>query len=268
MKSCRTYALAAFFLAMTLIFSGQSLAGDMEVKLPDKDDTSSFQVKDSEDTVLMKVQSGGNVGIGTDTPTVRLTIKAQGLVGDPARRMIKLIPGGAQGRVYILSPVEYLDFLQTDSNDNLLGHLNISAKNGEFQGWVTIKADAYIDGDVGIGTTNPSSKLEVSGGDIRVTGGSFIDDGTTLNVPDYVFEEGYRLISLDELREYIKREKHLPDVPSTSQIKEQGLNIGQFQMRLLRKIEELTLHIIAQQEQIKSLEAELARINQQLGNWH
>jgi hypothetical protein len=104
--------------------------------------------------------------------------------------------------------------------------------------------------NVGIGTMNPQSMLEVSGGDIRVTGGSFIDDGTTLNAPDYVFEQDYLLMSLDELREYIAREKHLPNIPSAEDIKKEGLNISEFQMKLLEKVEELTLYILAQQRQI------------------
>lgn len=99
-------------------------------------------------------------------------------------------------------------------------------------------------GNVGIGTTSPSSKLHVSGGDIRVSSGSFIDDGTTLNVPDYVFEPGYKMLSLDELGEFVQREKHLPNVPKAAEIKATGLDLSQFQMRLLEKVEELTLYTL------------------------
>ena len=95
--------------------------------------------------------------------------------------------------------------------------------------------------------------LKVSGADIKVIGGSFVDDGTTLNAPDYVFEKDYPLMSLDELRAFIAREEHLPNVPSADEIKKNGLNLSQFQMRLLEKIEELTLYILAQQEQIEAL---------------
>jgi hypothetical protein len=126
-------------------------------------------------------------------------------------------------------------------------------------------------GNVGIGTTTPSDKLEVAG-NIRVTGGSFIDDGTTLNAPDYVFEPGYSLMPISDLRSFIAREKHLPNVPSAADIKAKGLNLSQFQMHLLEKVEELTLYTVTQEQHLADLRAEntglkarLAAIEQALG---
>jgi hypothetical protein len=105
-------------------------------------------------------------------------------------------------------------------------------------------------GSVGIGTATPSSLLHVSGGDVRVTGGSFIDDGVTLFAPDYVFDPGYPLVPLPELADYIAREHHLPDTPSASDIKRDGLKLGEFQMQLLRKVEELTLYLVQQNREL------------------
>ena len=76
--------------------------------------------------------------------------------------------------------------------------------------------------------------------------------GTQLNVPDYVFEEDYELMPLDDLHAYVMKERHLPDVPSEATIRAEGLNVTKTQMLLLQKIEELTLYTIQQQEQLKA----------------
>jgi hypothetical protein len=109
---------------------------------------------------------GGNVSIGTTTPTSKLTIDTDGLGGDEARRMIKLIPGGSQGRVYIASSVDYLDFLKTDANESFLDYLNISAKDGDFSGNLNVSGDASITGNL---TANG-----VSMGKIYLTGNGTI----------------------------------------------------------------------------------------------
>jgi hypothetical protein len=119
-------------------------------------------------------------------------------------------------------------------------------------------------GFVGIGTAQPREKLEVFDGNILVTGGSFIADGVTLNVPDYVFEAGYERMPLDELAAYVAREKHLPDVPDRDEVAASGLDLSAFQMRLLAKVEELFLHAIEQHRAIDSLGKENAALNARL----
>jgi hypothetical protein len=111
-------------------------------------------------------------------------------------------------------------------------------------------------GSVGVGIAVPLSKLHVNGGDIRVSNGSFIDDGTTLNVPDYVFESSYKLMPLKQLSDFVRTEKHLPNVPSAADVKANGANLSQLQMRLLEKVEELTLYTLDQHDQIGSLKSQ------------
>ncbi len=100
----------------------------------------------------------------------------------------------------------------------------------------------YFAGNVGIGitvTTDPDYKLFVDKGiktkKIKVTQAVW---------PDYVFHQQYKLPSLIEVEKFIKANNHLPDVPSAEEIEKDGLNLGDNQAVLLKKIEELTLYII------------------------
>ena len=78
------------------------------------------------------------------------------------------------------------------------------------------------------------------------------------SVPDYVFEPDYNLWSLEEIEQYIHFYKHLPGIPSQYEIKQQGgANMGELNMKLLQKIEELTLYTIRQQKEIEALKSKL-----------
>jgi hypothetical protein len=119
-------------------------------------------------------------------------------------------------------------------------------------------------GRVGIGTLNPQQLLEVAGV-VRATG--FQVGATNLNVPDYVFEPNYKLLPLKQLATYVEKEKHLPEIPSAREIEARGLDLSEMQMRLLKKVEELTLYTLQQEEKLSSLQRQNRRLktqNQQL----
>lgn len=107
-------------------------------------------------------------------------------------------------------------------------------------------------GNVGIGTSNPDQALTVKG---KIHSEEIIVD---LNVPgpDYVFEEDYDLPTLSEIEAFIKANKHLPEVPTAKEMEANGITLGEMNMLLLKKIEELTLHTI-QQETNASKQQEL-----------
>jgi hypothetical protein len=93
-----------------------------------------------------------------------------------------------------------------------------------------------------------------SDGNLQIQG-SFISNGTTLNVPDYVFEPHYQLMPLDQLASFVTENKHLPKVPSRAEVrKTKQVNMTQLQMTLLEKVEELTLYTIDQQAQLEELQ--------------
>ena len=77
---------------------------------------------------------------------------------------------------------------------------------------------------------------------------------------DFVFDEEYQNPSLEEVESFIKANKHLPEIPSEKEMLEEGLYLGEFQIKLLQKIEELTLHTIEQGKQIKELQKEILQL--------
>jgi hypothetical protein len=96
-------------------------------------------------------------------------------------------------------------------------------------------------GNVGIGSINPSEKLSVNG---NIRAKKLIV--SQQNWSDYVFYKNYKLRPLNELEKFIQQYQHLPDIPSTKNVQSKGINVGDTQALLLKKIEELTLYIIEQ----------------------
>jgi hypothetical protein len=71
--------------------------------------------------------------------------------------------------------------------------------------------------------------------------------------PDYVFGKNYKLIDLDRVEEYIKANGHLPEMPSAAEMQKSGVDITEFNMALLKKIEELTLYTIELKKKVDLL---------------
>jgi uncharacterized coiled-coil protein SlyX len=82
--------------------------------------------------------------------------------------------------------------------------------------------------------------------------------------PDYVFSKQYKLPSLAEVESFINQNSHLPGVPSAAEVEKKGIDVGNNQATLLKKIEELTLYIIDQDKTIKKQNEQFAELKQEM----
>lgn len=108
-------------------------------------------------------------------------------------------------------------------------------------------------GRVGIGTDNPDAMLQVRGNihaeEVKID---------LLNWADFVFEDEYKLPKLSQVKKYIDINGHLEGIPSTKEVLENGVNLGELNKKLLQKVEELTLYTIEQEDKISKLKSELS----------
>lgn len=122
---------------------------------------------------------------------------------------------------------------------------------------ININAQSHItlQGKVGVNAINNTSEyaLAVNGG--IITTEVFIQEVDVWH--DDVFNDDYKLIPLGDLQKFINANHHLPEVPSEAEVTERGYDMGEMQGLLLKKIEELTLYILQQEERITELENEL-----------
>ena len=135
----------------------------------------------------------------------------------------------------------------------------ITSEEGEAEGSV-ISSSAQIAADISGSVVNPSGNISGSatstGSFGTVEASHFTGDGAGLtNVADYVFEPEYILKPLNELETFVSQSKHLPGIPSMDAMHEwKKYSVGDRDMMLLEKIEELTLHVIRLEKRIKDLE--------------
>ena len=203
----------------------------------------------------------GNVGIGTTTPLFllhaaksmtepQIVVNNLGSNGGATFRMID-VASGADWKFKSASTAAFKLRDQAMATDVITIERTLAAPNNGTLNALFIKAN----GNVGIGTANPTVKLAVNGKvnckevEVTITGWS-----------DFVFKPGYKLRSLDEVESFINTNKHLPDVPSESTVLSQGTNLGAMDAILLQKIEELTLYVIDLKKQNDELQVKVKNL--------
>lgn len=114
-------------------------------------------------------------------------------------------------------------------------------------------------GNIGIGTKSPAYKLDVIG---TIRAREILVDLNGVGGADFVFDTNYRLRPLSEVKSFIAENKHLPEIQSAKNMQQNGVSVNELQFQLLQKIEELTLYIIEQDQQIKDLQQKVEQLQQ------
>jgi hypothetical protein len=239
----------------------------------------------------MRINSAGNVGIATATPVSTFQInsgaskfsagKAPGAdlnygtsyIGFNAARIGTGVSAnwtvegdGAHnggGVIYtdIFGTVSISPIASSGTGTQTLADLDIKSK-------IAFRVSGT--GNVGIGTTD-NSTWNLAGSTYKLAvGGSMIATAVTVktvaNWPDYVFKNEYRLLSLTDVKAYIDQNHHLPEIPSAQQIEKDGVNVGEMNKLLLKKIEELTLYLIEKDKKEKEQEERISKLEKAIQN--
>ncbi|MEW7291254.1 hypothetical protein [Aquimarina sp. 2304DJ70-9] len=234
-------------------------------------------------TKMMTMTANGNLGIGITTPKAGLHVKSASIEElstnnhdanliiegtGSSRSMSKgatlgfVVPANADGG----NPWQQGRIMVTPDNERnayAAGRMFLQTRylsNGAWR-WrnnLVLRSD----GNVGIGTTTPDSKLAVNG---KIHAKEVKVD--LVGWPDYVFKDEYNLPSLKEVEQHIQEKGHLQNIPSAKEVEENGILLGEMNKKLLEKIEELTLYTIAQEKRLthqqeinKTLEVRLAKL--------
>lgn len=212
----------------------------------------------------MRIKWNGNVGIGTNTPAAKLDIFGNNATttnlilsadySDRYRWRMKTVDRG--------STID-MDFTASDYNDaeqTILTLTHPGSTRPEFK--LINNTIVANDGNVGIGTANTSAAKLTVAGDINsrevrvnITAGS-----------DFVFENSYDLKSLIDVEQFIKANKHLPEIASAEEMKTNGLQLGEMNIKLLQKVEELTLYMIEFRKEMDLMKAENEALKSQINN--
>lgn len=188
------------------------------------------------------VSTNGNVGIGRTTPNAKLDVAGAGVFDG------HLSFKAEQGRGLRFWESDYYAINMGNASEFKYGpvqdySIKMNMNDDADRGWTW-----GVDGQTPIAALSTRGNMQIAG--------TLVATNVTVNVgsfPDYVFADDYQLLSIEEVNQYIKLNKHLPNIPAASEIEKSGMNLGQINVLLTEKVEELTLYTIQQQEELKAL---------------
>jgi hypothetical protein len=204
--------------------------------------------------IRMTIARSGNVGIGTASPDELLHIQSS---TEPIIKLKCTTSNNINsGKILLRENDEnFGSFITYDGSNNLF-HIGRRVAGIDYN-VITMQRST---GNVGIGTTDPKAKLSVNGTIISTEIKVLADIS---QYPDFVFSKDYSLRSIKEVEKFILENKHLPEIPKADEI-EDGLALGEMNMKLLQKIEELTLYMIEINNKLELLGTENIELKEEI----
>ncbi len=229
----------------------------LKFRLPNDGDH--YYFRDNDNKTSFFIEDGGRIGIGTDTPSrlIEVSSEANTAIRVNSTKSGAWIDGEELGRL------EWYGNDVSGAGANIKSYIKTVATgiygaafrmelgvNDGYGNPATTSMTLFNGGNVGIGTTINSKNYKLA---VEGTIGAREIVVETDTWADFVFAENYQLISLNDLAKFINENNHLPDIPSESEVKEEGISLGEMNAKLLQKIEELTLYVIDLQKQVDEL---------------
>lgn len=207
----------------------------------------------------IRIKPNGNIGVGTVNPDTKLHV-AQDNINNQNLVLGKFTSFGPTGGSAIVSLAYNSTTANLEVNSTYSGNGFRYGTYGDFN-----IENEITTPDFGAINFITNKKVQLA---IKPNGNAFLKGKfeakevkvTLTPTADFVFDETYDLPKLEEVEKHIKEKKHLPEIASAKVMEKEGVNVGEFQIKLLQKIEELTLYSIDQNKQIKHQAAQLKQL--------
>lgn len=225
----------------------------------DVNNKGSFANSTELENVLVVQSNTGRVGIGTNSP-ISLVDISSGTSGDAVLRIESDTDNAGSeadnSRIEMYQDARLIG-VKLGFNEDIATPANHFQIDMVYPGGISKNALTIhpYSGKIGLGILATSEDAR-----LIVDGKILAEEIKVQNVPasDYVFEPDYALRPIQEVETFVKENKHLPDIPSAEEFKQNGVGLGEMDDMLLRKVEELTLYVI---EQAKQLKAQSEKLN-------
>lgn len=205
--------------------------------------TMPFMIEASAPDDGLVIDAQGKVGFGVSAPEEQLHIRSN--AADTDAFALFDANGSGSDSAFRLRQNGTVPTTWEFRNQQSSGRLNVGIAGGN----TPLKIeDTAVNNLLKLGRNNRPDEVVVTG--------KLVVNDVQLSVPDYVFADEYVLRPLAEVQAFIDTNSHLPEVPSEADIKANGVNMTEMQMTLLKKVEELTLYTIEQEELIATQRAQ------------